>query len=71
MVLNVSPRISLPLSALMIVFSTFILFLPDEGRDVASKPLFTAFRDKEGEIFAARRIEQAFVHYYLLHALPA
>lgn len=71
MVPNVSPKMSLPLSALMVVFSTIILFSSDKEKDVAAKPLFTASRTKDGEVFLARRLEQAFVHYYLLHALPA
>lgn len=72
MVVSASARITIPLSILMAFFSTIILTeSPEELAKVASKPVFTSFRNEEGEFFAAHRLEQAFVHYYLLHAFPA
>jgi hypothetical protein len=56
----------------MIVFSLILLASPREDElNLSRKPLFTTWRNHQGEFFAARRLEHAFIHYYLLHAFPA
>lgn len=72
MVYSANARITIPLSVVMVFFSVIILSKPPkEVTNVADKPVFTSFRDQHGEFFATHRLEQAFIHYYLLHAMPA
>lgn len=61
---------TVPLSIIMFAFAA-ILLAPDSDFDDSAKPVFTSFRNYDGEFFAARRMDVAPIHYGILHALPA
>jgi hypothetical protein len=54
----------------IILLPAQVTLSPDSGLFKAV-PVFTAWREEKGRFFAFDRLERAFVHYGLLHMLPA
>lgn len=77
MVVQVSPLVSVPLSSLMVIFAAAPLalylldFTPPNFLDTSALPIFTAWRNERGEVFVAKRMEDAYIHFGLLHIAPA
>jgi hypothetical protein len=74
MVFQIDTRVSLSLSTLMILFALYLPaskylmpFILGKKEDA----VFTSWRDESGEMFLAHRVENAPIHYLLLHIIPA